>query len=113
MKKKSRTYYKRKADALLSKQVRARGACEMCGKETNTLQCAHVITRANLHLRYDMKNVLCLCAGCHLLWHREPLWAIGWFKGVYPERAKYLLKERYNIVKPDYEEIIKKLNDYK
>jgi 5-methylcytosine-specific restriction endonuclease McrA len=67
-----------KLDKLVSKQVRAKGFCERCGK-TDNLQCAHIYSRKNKRLRWDKENLLCLCAGCHLYWwHLEPAEAIRW-----------------------------------
>lgn len=102
---------KRKADKLMSLFIRKVGHCERCGKAEN-LQCAHVITRSNLHLRYDTQNLMALCAGCHLWWHKEPLEAIQWFYSAWPERVKYLTKEKYVIGKPDYEAIIEHLENF-
>ena len=101
---------KRKADILFSLLIRSRGSCEMCGK-TQNLQCAHVYSRSNLHLRYDPKNALCLCSGCHMFrWHKEPADSILWFQGVYKDEWEYLVKEK-NIIEHtiDYEKIIKLL----
>lgn len=109
IKKKTRTQLKRIADALFSKLVRSRGACQMCTK-TNNLQCAHIISRRNLHLRYDFRNALALCAGCHLLWHHEPLWAVAWLQGLFPKNYEYLMKEK-DVIEDnfDYEAVIKRL----
>jgi 5-methylcytosine-specific restriction endonuclease McrA len=93
IKKPTKKQLNKKADALFSKKVCKKGICEMCGQKKFRLQCAHVVTRTLLSLRWDFKNALALCAGCHLRWHKDPLWAITWFKAVYPERAKYLLKK--------------------
>jgi 5-methylcytosine-specific restriction endonuclease McrA len=105
---------KNKADKLQSLIVRKIGVCEWCGGLKN-LQAAHVVTRANLRLRYCIDNLLCLCAGCHLKWHHDPLEAMLWFNTTWPERATYLLKEK-NIIRKmtiqDYQKIIKELSDY-
>ncbi len=105
---KTRSYWKRKADALFALKVRSRGMCERCGKgRPAQLQCAHIITRSNLHLRFNLQNALCLCAGCHFYWHHEPLECMGWFKAVFSDRAAYLLKEK-NVIEHniDYQKII-------
>jgi hypothetical protein len=106
----SKKTLKNKADKLFSLLIRKRGTCEMCGQDKKDLQCAHVITRSTIHLRYDTRNSLCLCSGCHLRWHHSPLWAITWYKSVYPENAKYLLKQK-NVIERnfDYQEVIDKL----
>jgi hypothetical protein len=112
-KKISRTSLRNKADKLFSLLVRSRGRCEYCGKgEPKTLQCAHIISRANLHLRYDPKNALALCYFHHLqFFHRSPLEAMSWFIAVYPKEYAYLMKEK-DIIEPniDYEKIIKRLS---
>lgn len=108
-KKTSRKTLKRKADAIFSKLIRSRGECERCTK-TTSLQTSHIITRSNLHLRYNPRNALCLCGGCHMWWHKEPLEAITWYKEVYKKDYKYLLKEKNIYEKPNYEEIIKRLD---
>lgn len=112
MKKKlTKSQLKKKADLLFGKLIRSRGKCEMCS-ETKNLQCAHVIGRRNLHLRYDKQNVLCLCAKCHFLWHQSPRWAISWFKSIFPERDAYLAREEQVIEHSlDYEEVVKRLEN--
>ena len=70
---------KGKADALFSRLIRSRGACEKCGS-TDFLQAAHIITRSRLNTRWDTRNAWCLCAGCHIRlthWpveHRDFAW---------------------------------------
>jgi 5-methylcytosine-specific restriction endonuclease McrA len=101
-------YWKNKLDKIFSLMVRSHGVCEMCGKSGPNvhLQAAHVITRSNLRLRWDFRNVMTLCAGCHLFWHKNPLESINWFNGVYPERAKYVLEHKDEIIKDrDYQEM--------
>lgn len=56
---------KGKATKLHAELVRSRGACQRCGS-TDTLQCAHIITRSYSATRTDERNAWCLCAGCHL-----------------------------------------------
>jgi len=59
-------------DREFSAKVRARGRCERCGKTAN-LQAAHIFSRRYLRLRWLEDNCLCLCAGCHLWAHANPL----------------------------------------
>lgn len=41
------------------------------------LQCAHVISRAYMAIRWDRRNAVCLCAACHTYFTRHPLeWQI-------------------------------------
>jgi hypothetical protein len=83
-----------KLDKLTSEQVRAKGACERCGK-TTTLQAAHIYSRNYKHLRWDMENLICLCSGCHFWWHLNPVEAIIWVGGI--RDLKYLMKLRQNV----------------
>ncbi len=107
-KKVKRTTLRNKADLLFSKIIRGRGACERCLKET-TLQTSHIISRRYLHLRYDLRNALCFCAGCHMWWHHNPLEAISWYIETHPNDYKYLMKEKHVYEKVDYEKVIEKL----
>ncbi len=63
---------KAKADRLFSLIVRARGACQACGKTTN-LQCAHIISRRYSQTRCVEDNAFCLCAGCHMRFTDHPV----------------------------------------
>ena len=70
----------RKLDKMFSEIVRKGGECERCGKTDKTkLQCAHIYSRRHKNIRWDFKNALCLCAGCHMFfWHLEPARAVRW-----------------------------------
>jgi hypothetical protein len=110
MSRQKRTTLRNKADKLFSELIRRRGACERCTKKTN-LQTSHLISRSNLHLRFDERNSLCLCAGCHMFWfHKNPLEAWEWYRAVYKKDYEYLLKEK-NVIETniDYQKIIDKL----
>lgn len=66
----------RKLDKIVSEIVRARGSCAKCrkGAETVTLQCAHIFSRRNMSVRFDLLNCLPLCYACHFYWaHKEPI----------------------------------------
>lgn len=60
-----------KATRLHSQVVRARGRCENCGT-TQSLQCAHIVSRRYAATRTDENNAFCLCAGCHLRFTDHP-----------------------------------------
>ena len=68
------------SDNLFSKLIRTAGECEHCGS-SNTLQCAHWISRRYSHTRTDFDNAFCLCAGCHRWFTDHPTefsrWALG------------------------------------
>ncbi len=61
-----------KATKLHARVIRQRGACQRCGS-TNTLQCAHIISRHYAATRCDPANAFCLCAGCHRWAHNWPV----------------------------------------
>lgn len=108
MKKPSRKTLKRKLDKLVSEIVRKRGKCERClGK--NCLQAAHIFSRTYLNTRWDLDNVLCLCAGCHFFAHKNPILFVEWLKNYMPTRYE-VLKESHNIIyKPTIEDLTFKL----
>jgi len=69
-----------KLDKLFSLKVREIGYCqkEGCGK-TDGLQCAHIYSRKNKWLRWNLENAVCLCSGHHMFWaHLEPAEFIRW-----------------------------------
>lgn len=67
----------RKADALASKIVRARGYCQLSelrpdGQCGGDLQCCHIIGRRYRSTRWMMKNLLAGCRDCHVFWTHRP-----------------------------------------
>ena len=105
----TKTYYKKKADTLVSKITRARGKCEKCGTTTGQLQTAHIIGRANHTLRFDFQNTLCLCANCHRWNHAYPIDFGKWVTKKYPNKVKYLNTRKNKITKRtalDYKELV-------
>ena len=69
------TYMKRnnlikRCDKLFSQFIRLKhGKCEQC-EETETIQPSHCYGRANMSVRWDELNVLCLCNNHHREWER-------------------------------------------
>jgi hypothetical protein len=62
-----------KADKLWSLMIRQRdGHCRRCGT-TENLQAAHVISRRYKAIRWDPRNGICLCRGCHHWNHHHPV----------------------------------------
>lgn len=59
-------------DRWFSMIVRSVGHCRYCGT-TERLQCAHIVSRRYLGVRFDFGNAYCLCAGCHLRFTHRPL----------------------------------------
>lgn len=66
-------------DKLWSIKIRERdGKCLKCGN-TSSLQAAHILSRKNLNIRFDLENGLTLCIRCHLYWaHKEPIEFTKW-----------------------------------
>lgn len=79
-------------DKLCSLVTRSKGKCERCGTD-QTLQTHHVYGRANRRLRWDLRNLTCLCAGDHFWAETHPLDFADWFRAVRPEDAIYLQAE--------------------
>ena len=109
----TKTYYKKKADNLVSKIVRKKGHCEWCGNSKN-LQCAHYVGRNNHTLRFDLMNVICLCAGCHRKGHDYPNKFVKWFEGKFPNRISYIEMNQNRLTKRtarDYKELVEMLKE--
>ena len=114
---KSKKNLKNKCDTLYSQIIRLVGKCEFCSK-TSYLQSHHVIGRINYILRWDLRNGICLCSGCHMLnkfsAHQDPLGFMEWFKSYRPEDYEYL-RIRKNEIRTftvlDYEEIYQELKE--
>ncbi len=68
----SKSTISNKLDKICSEIVRFRGYCEWCNKADHTLQCAHIYSRTYKSVRWDLKNLLCLCASCHFFGHKNP-----------------------------------------
>jgi 5-methylcytosine-specific restriction endonuclease McrA len=96
-----------KPDNLFTKMVMHRDSrtCQWCGKTTGQMQTSHVVSRTNLHLRWNLNNAKCLCAGCHFKWHKDPLKGVEWFIGKFPERYTYLQVENRKQVKYSTKEL--------
>jgi 5-methylcytosine-specific restriction endonuclease McrA len=71
----------RESDRDLNKRVRKRdkNTCQMCKKRKlpRNLQIHHIFRWAdNPYLRYDIKNLICLCKACHFsIRNQESIWA--------------------------------------
>lgn len=89
-KKKCKKKWIKKLDALISKIIKADGRCEMCGKKDVVLNCAHIYSRRNKAVRWDLRNVLALCVRCHFYTHQNPLEFVAWLKKRFG--LKYLLE---------------------
>ena len=61
----------RPADTLFSKWVRRNGKCEICGRSDIKLEAAHYFGRRKESVRFDERNVHCLCWTCHKKSHED------------------------------------------
>lgn len=137
----TRTKLKQKADVLFSKLVRSAGVCAAAEYVSNedkppfvvvdtlddgtvvtidlrapkqcsgTLQCAHLVPRMYLSVRWDEGNAVALCSGHHMFFSYNPLeWEnwVMWFMG---EEAWWSHKRRALAARgaPDYEAVISRL----
>lgn len=109
---------KNKADRLWSEVIRKDGYCIRCGKTRDeiTLQAAHIISRRYTGTRWDLRNGLPLCVGCHHWGHQHPLEfesfvidTIG--ATVYAELRQLALDYPGRISRTNYEEIIETLRN--
>jgi hypothetical protein len=106
---------KKKLDKLWSELVkkRAKGRCEMCGKNTS-LNSHHIISRSNLTLRWDLHNGVCLCVSCHSLSnfsaHKDPLGFTEWLACNRKSDMDYLMVKKNERFDKDYERIEKELS---
>lgn len=107
---------KNKADRLFSLLIRSRGVCERCGKRPPEvmLQCAHVFSRSYTAIRWDERNALCLCRGCHHWGHMRPVeWTLFIEETIGADTVRVLLEKARNyagrVKRVDYEELIAEL----
>ncbi len=73
---------RKKLDIVFSQLVRERANficqnCCICKRyEQSTLDCAHIMSRRSLALRYHPKNAVSLCRSCHMFFTEHPFdWA--------------------------------------
>ena len=103
-----------KADRLWSLAIRERdGACRRCGT-TERLQAAHVISRRYKAIRWDLRNGICLCMGCHHWNHHNPVEFDWWVqdligKDVYDALKSEALNYVDRVKRIDLEEVIEDL----
>lgn len=90
-----------KLDKLCSELTRSRGSCEKCGQTAAAvkLETHHVYGRANRRLRWDRRNLVCLCFRDHLWAETHPLDFADWFRIRRRGDADYLQKENAKGIK--------------
>lgn len=133
-KKKTQKYWRDKADAAWSDEIRKTGKCEICDKPGKLrkkdslpvvgLESHHLIPRGILKFRHDLSNGICLCVSCHGAMPRlrnrrmsahsageagERFWA--WLKENRPGQGGWYEENKHNktFIKMDYEEIYYRL----
>jgi 5-methylcytosine-specific restriction endonuclease McrA len=79
---------------------RDKSTCQWCMKKLEGRNChmSHVYSKgAHPELRHDHFNVKILCYRCHIKkWHKDPIIALEWFKGKFPDRYLYLTRRIKN-----------------
>lgn len=116
MRKRSKTAMKREADTLFSRLVRSRGVCEAAFSPhlsgcSGPLQCAHIVSRRYLSVRWSGDNAIAACSRHHVYYTHHPLeWAvfIGGLIGAekFEELQQRALAGRGA---PDYESVLERL----
>ena len=103
-----RTTQRNKADRLFSLYIRARDkCCVKCGR-TQNLQCAHVFSRSYLKVRFDPRNAVALCAGCHKYLTHHGIEHEDFFRARMGDEAYEELRNDARGIgdKVDYEEVL-------
>ena len=105
-------YWRNKADAAWSKEVRKDGHCFVCGG-TEYLQGHYLITRWFLPLRHDVRNGITLCPCCHkwdrkISGHQSPFGLAWLLQQKRPDQWKWLMS-----VFDRWDEIAARKIDYK
>lgn len=112
-KKIKKSVLKKTLDKLFSLYIRRGGVCEAFGIECKCggiMNCAHIITRGNLRLRWDENNALCLCQGHHRYWTTRPLEWANYIRTHHSKKYTYVMTHKNEIKKmkeQDYELMIK------
>ncbi len=111
---KGKKYLTKKLDSAWSKVILSKGKCEVCGKREN-LNPHHYISRSNRRLRWDIRNGICCCVGCHLFknesFHKNPEWGHFWMEDKRWEDLAYINVVMYEIKKWTVEDMESKLKE--
>lgn len=100
MRKQTKSSMTSKLDKICSLIIRKQGKCCMCADEQyERLQCAHIFSRTYRNTRWDLNNLLCLCASCHFYTHRNPLIFAEFVKEYLGEYKYAQLRNYHNLVK--------------
>lgn len=91
--------------------------CQYCGIycEGSNCHASHVIPVSHgQHLRFEPLNLKVLCYHHHLnWWHKNPTEAGKWYRNKFPDRMKFLDKEKMISKKLTNDELIEQIELYK
>ena len=106
-----------KCDRIFSEIVRdqARWCCEYCGTDKKQLHCHHAIAhRRYIQTRFELDNCICLCVGCHNLFHDFPQMNMDFMKKkIGSTRIEELQHKARSGGKLSAEEVLERLGRYK
>lgn len=100
-------------DGAFSLLIRTRDdwTCRACGSVRGP-QCAHLVSRRYRATRWDSRNAVCLCSGCHVRYTFDPLawdaWCSERFPAVWPELRATAMR---GVAHVDYDETLKGLKE--
>ena len=102
-KKVSAATLRNKCDARLSRILRGIvGRCEIrgsrCGGRTDVaLQVHHLIGRQAMYYRYNPKNLVCVCGGCHILARQNSAKFLSLLQALKPAQYEWLQEHCHKI----------------
>lgn len=112
MRKIKKSTLEKKLDRAWSKAILSKGKCEVCGG-IGYLNPHHIEGRRNFRLRWDLRNGVCLCSGCHMFRkesaHQSPEWFHFWLEENRWEDLQYIMCVRNEVKKWSIEELQIKL----
>lgn len=116
MKKPTKTGLTNKLDKECSRIIRSQGICVSCGEnDYSKLQCCHIFSRTYKNTRWDLMNLLCMCAGCHFESHKNPIMFVERVRQHLGEYNFNQLKARHNFIKrwtiPEMQDLLKSLQE--
>ena len=98
-KRESDAYINKQLDKLWSQAVRKKGYCEYCLRKAPevVLHAHHIYSRRHYQLRWDLRNGVCLCNGCHLYKaHKDIQEFSDWVRAHFGSTHIELLKNESN-----------------
>lgn len=109
----TKTTLRKKLDKAWSLVILSRGKCEVCGSQ-QSLNPHHIEGRRNLRLRWEPRNGVCLCSGCHVFRiqsaHQSPEWFHYWLEDKRWEDLSFVLANREEIKKWTIEDMQEQLD---